>query len=245
MDINSYGQGLPNFGLANTTTGFATLFVGIACLLLCYLVQRQSKAWHFAYWMIVITGIFTVTLHGFGETVQGFGPRWFWAFLDTGSNIVVTWAIALAIVNDFYSQNSQKAKQYQMLLTLFMIVGVFWHLYDRYPATERIMVIPLGKWGGFYPGEACLIAFALLNVFLFFNKRDVIPQLAKPLLYLVAGTFTCGLLLATASNNKIIFPFFSLHAIWHLVSAFGFLFLWALIHVKDRELALHNKQEVI
>ena len=240
MDINSYGQTLPNFGLANTTTGFATLFVGIACLLLCHLVQRQSKAWHFAYWMIVITGIFTVTLHGFGETAQGFGPRWFWAFLDTGSNIVVTWATALAIVNDFYSQNAQKTKQYQRLLTLFMIVGVSWHFYDRYPSTERMMVIPLGQWGGFYPGETFLIAFAILNVFLFFNKRDVIPQPAKPLLYLVAATFTCGLLLATASNDKIIYPFLSLHAIWHLVSAFGFLFLWALVHVKDRELGLKH-----
>ena len=98
VDLTTYGQTLPNFGLANTTTGFATLFVGIACLLLCHLVQKQSKAWHFAWWMVVVTGIFTITLHGFGETVQGFGPRWFWAFLDTGSNIVVTWATALAIV---------------------------------------------------------------------------------------------------------------------------------------------------
>lgn len=234
-----YGAHLPNFGLANTTTGFATLFVGIACLLLCYLVRKQSKAWHFVWWMVVVTGVLTITLHGFGETVEGFGPRWFWGFLDTGSNIIVTWAIALAVVDDFYSQDAVKGKHFQILLTAFMLIGVSWHFYDQFPATERFMLIPLGKWGGFYPGESCLIAFALLNVVLFFNKRDEIPDAAKPLLYLVTGTFLCGLLLATASNDKIIYPFFSLHALWHLVSAFGFLFLWALVHVKDRELALH------
>lgn len=240
MDIHTYGEQLPNFGLANTTTGFATLFVGIACLLLCYLVQKQSKAWHFAYWMIVVTGIFTVTLHGFGETAQVFGPRWFWAFLDTGSNIVVTWAIALAVLDDLYHQHAASLKRYKLFLTLFMIVGVAWHFYDRYPATERFMIIPLGKWGGFYPGEFCLITFALINGFLFFNKRKQLPEKSLPLLYLVATTFLIGLLLATASNDKIIYPFFSLHAIWHLVSAFGFLFLWALVHVKDRELTLKH-----
>src|SRR5690606_13238834 len=141
-------------------------------LLLCYLVQRQSKAWHFTYWMIVVTGVFTVTLHGFGETVAGFGPRWFWGFLDTGSNIVVTWAVSLAIVDDFYSRDAVTGKRAQLLLTLFMLIGVSWHFYDQYPAIERFMLIPLGNWGGFYPGETCLIAFALLNVILFFNRRD-------------------------------------------------------------------------
>ena len=236
-----YGSHLPNFGLANTTTGFATLFVGVACLLLCYMVKKQSKAWHFTWWMVVVTGIFTVTLHGFGETVQGFGPRWFWGFLDTGSNIIVTWAVALAIVDDFYKQHPARTKQYQILLTAFMLLGVGWHFYDLHPDTPRSMLIPLGQWGGFYPGETCLIIFALLNVFLFFHKRKEIPPAAKPLLYLVAGTFLMGLLLATASNDKIIYPFFSLHALWHLVSAFGFLFLWALVHVKDRDLLLTRK----
>jgi hypothetical protein len=89
---------LPAYGLANTLTGFATLFSGALALAFCRWVAPQPPRWQFAYWMIVVTGVFTVTLHGFGETVPGFGPRWFWAFLDTGSNIVVAWALALGVL---------------------------------------------------------------------------------------------------------------------------------------------------
>jgi hypothetical protein len=126
---------LPNFGLANTITGFATLFAGATCLGLCRLVRPQPRHWHFVYWMILTTGIFTVTLHGFGETVEGYGPRWFWAFLDTGSNIVVAWSLALAALADYYQ--GSKRRTGQIAVTLAMIVGVAWHFYDRLPSTER------------------------------------------------------------------------------------------------------------
>lgn len=234
-------ENLPNFGLANTSTGFATLFCGIVALIFCYTVRQQPKSWLFAYWMIVLTGVFTVTLHGFGETNPVFLPRWFWAFLDTGSNIVVTWAIALAVVSDYYFENK---KRNQILLTVLMLVGVGWHYYDRHPSTPRNYLIELGNWGGFYPGEACLITFSVLVVVLFFRKRMTIPAKAKPLLYLVTTTFLIGLLLASAQNNKIVYPFFALHAIWHLVSAFGFVMLWAFNDVRFSEESLNYKQVV-
>ena len=219
---------LPNFGVANTVTGFATLFSGALPLMLTWLMHPQPRRWVFAYWMIVVTGVFTVTLHGFGETNPIWGERWFWSFLDTGSNIVVTWAMALAIVGDFYGPAIRRWAV--PLLTLLMLVGVGWHFYDRMPGTERFMAIPLGDWGGFYPGETWLIGFSWLNVGLFAaNWGKILPQ-ARPLLLTAFFMFFCGMLLASASNEKIIYPFIPLHALWHLVSAYAFIVIWAFNH---------------
>jgi len=224
---------LPAHGLANTITGFATLFSGAIALAFCRWVAPQPTRWRFAYWMIVVTGVFTVTLHGFGETVTGFGPRWFWAFLDTGSNIVVAYSLALGVVGDYYEPAF--ARRAKPLLTLAMLVGVAWHLYDRLPGTERAYLVPLGDWGGFYPGESWLIAFAWLVVGLFWARRERIPAPAKPLLWLVVAIFFGGMLLATASNEQIVYPFFAMHALWHVVGAFGFVALWAFNHVRFAE----------
>ena len=221
-------EALPNYGLANTVTGFATLFSGILPLLLTKFMHPQPGRWVFAYWMILVTGVFTVTLHGFGETNPVWGERWFWAFLDTGSNIVVTWAIAMAITGDFYRD---AAKRWAIpVLTVLMVVGVAWHYYDRLPETPRMKVIPLGEWGGFYPGETWLIGFSWLNVALFFINRKNVPASTLPLLFLTFATFFVGMLLASASNSMIVYPFVPLHALWHLVSAYGFILLWAFNH---------------
>jgi hypothetical protein len=221
---------LPDFGLANTITGFATFFSGCLCLALSRLVRPQPARWRFVYWMIVVTGVFTVTLHGFGETVTGFGPRWIWSFLDTGSNIVVAWSIALAILGDY--DPPDRVRRARAVLTAAMAIGVAWHFYDCLPGTERRYLIPLGAWGGFYPGETALIAFAWTTVALFHRRRDRIPAEAKPLLRLVVAIFFSGMLLATASNDAILYPFFALHALWHLVGAFGFVTLWAFNDVR-------------
>ncbi|MCB1844850.1 MAG: hypothetical protein KDI09_17940 [Halioglobus sp.] len=221
-------EALPNFGLANTVTGFATLFSGLLPLLLTRLMYPQPARWVFAYWMIVVTGVFTVTLHGFGETNPVWGERWFWGFLDTGSNIVVTWAMALAIVGDFYRPSVRRWAI--PVLTAIMLVGVGWHYYDRLPETPRTLVIALGEWGGFYPGETWLIGFSWLNVGLFAANWRAIPPPARPLLLASLAVFFCGMLLASASNDKIIYPFIPMHALWHLVSAYGFIIIWAFNH---------------
>jgi hypothetical protein len=223
-------EALPAFGLANTVTGFATLFSGCMCLLLTHLVRPQPAGWRFAYWMIVVTGVFTVTLHGFGETVSGFGPHWFWGFLDTGSNIVVAWAMALGVLGDYYAPQTQRWAR--PALTVAMLLGVGWHLLDQLPGHERSYLLPLGSWGGFYPGESFLIGFAWVVTGLFYARRTRIPAPAKPLLGLVVAIFFSGMLLATASNEQIVYPFFSIHALWHLVGAFGFIALWAFNDVR-------------
>lgn len=221
---------LPAFGLANTTTGFATLFAGLACLVLARLVHPHPARWRFAYWMIVVTGVFTITLHGFGETNPVFGPVWFWRFLDTGSNIVVAWSIALAVLGDYYEDPFRRRAR--AALTVAMAIGVAWHFRDSTPGADRVYLVPLGAWGGFYPGESCLIALSFAVVALFAARRARIPAAARPLLALVTGLFFAGMLLATARNDVVLYPFLALHALWHLVGAFAFVGLWAFNHVR-------------
>jgi hypothetical protein len=219
---------LPNYGLANTITGFATLFSGLIALAFCWLIARHPARWMLVYALIVVTGVFTITLHGFGETNPVWGERWFWAFLDTGSNIVVAWGIARAVLIDFYTPRTQAWARPLALLS--MVIGVAWHFQDR--ASAGGYLVGFGAWGGFNPGEAWLILFSIANTALFFAKRRTIPARAMPLLLLVTALFLAGLGLATASNEAILFPFLSLHALWHLVGAFGFVALWAFNDVR-------------
>jgi hypothetical protein len=223
-------EALPNYGLANTVTGFATLFSGLIALAFCWLIAKHPPRWMLVYWLIVVTGVFTITLHGFGETNPVLGERWFWAFLDTGSNIVVAWGIARAVLIDFYSAKTQAWAR--PLALILMLAGVAWHFQDR--ASAGGYLVGFGAWGGFNPGEAWLILFSLANTALFYAKRRAIPPRAMPVLLLVTAIFLAGLGLASAANDAIVFPFFSLHALWHVVGAFGFVALWAFNEVRFR-----------
>ena len=71
---------------------------------------------------------------------------------------------------------------------------------------------------------------------LFVARRDRIPSASMRSLLVVFGLFVSGMLLATAKNDVIVAPFLSMHALWHLVGAFGFVFFWAFNH-KRLELA--------
>lgn len=216
-------------GLANTATGFAILFNGGFAWYLSCRWPGQPRRWQWVYVTIFVTGVFTVTLHGFGETCACFGERWFWAFLDTGSNLVVTYAIALALSMDL-NRNPAQLRRWQVVLTAIFVIGISWHFYDRLPSTPRGYAIPLGEWGGFYPGEACLVVFSWLNLFLFVKLRHSLDRTAQHLLWLLAITFFIGMLLASASSSQVVAPFFAVHALWHLVAALGFLWLWAFNH---------------
>jgi hypothetical protein len=134
------------------------------------------------------------------------------------------------VLGDYWPPAAQRRGR--RLLLAAMLVGVVWHFVDTLPDGERHHLVPLGAWGGFYPGESFLIAFAWLVIGLFAARRREIPSRAKPLLWLCAGVFFVGMLLATASNEAIVPPFFAMHALWHLVGAFGFVVLWAFNHVR-------------
>ncbi len=218
-------EAFPAFALANTITGFATLLAGCLCVILARLIHLQPRRWRFVYWTMIVAGVFTITLHGFGETTL-FGPRWLWAFLDTGSNIVVAWAVAQAVLEDFYSANTQAWAR--PALTMGMGVGIGWHLYDRFPTGQRSYLIGFSEWGGFYPGESWLIALSWVAVAMIYRQRRLLSEEAMRLLRLVVAILFIGMLLAAARDDLVIAPFLSPHALLHLVSAFGFIALWAL-----------------
>src|SRR5690606_34387703 len=98
----------------------------------------------------------------------------------------------------------------------------------------KTYAIPLGGLGGFYPGEAMLIADAIAIVALFYAARREIAPEAMPLLHCVTGIFLAGLGLATADGSVVIGRVGSMHALWHVVGGFGFIFLWAFVHVRLR-----------
>jgi hypothetical protein len=116
-----------------------------------------------------------------------------------------------------------------------MLIGVAWHFYDRMMAGGYL--VGFGAWGGFKPGQSWLIAFSLAATILFYLKRKAVPPKAMPLLVLVTAIFLAGLLMATAKNDTIVFPFLSLHALWHVTGAFGFIALWAFNDVRFRKAA--------
>lgn len=228
-------EALQGDGLANTMTGFANLFAGCTCLALSRLLRPQPASWRFAYWMVVLSGVATVALHGFGGTVSGYAPRWLGSFLDTGSNVVIAWALALAVLSDYYAGAVRIVGR--LLLTIAMLAGVGWHLYDRLLSSECAYRLRVGDWGSFDPGEALLIALCFGVAGLLLARWRAIPPRARPLLASVLGIFLVGMLLATARSREIVPPYLAVDALWHLVAAFGLVFLWAFNHVCCEERA--------
>jgi hypothetical protein len=114
------------------------------------------------------------------------------------------------------------------------LAGVAW-IFREAITGEKHYLIPFGEHGGFYTGEVLLILDSFLVVGLLFARRREIAARAKPLLYLVTATFTVGLFLATAGNQEVAEPFWSWHALWHVVGAFGFVLFWAFNHVRFEE----------
>ena len=208
--------------LANTVTGFATLFSGAMALSLCGAMGRHPPRWMAVYVAIVVTGVFTVTYHGLGET-HG------WKVLDNGSNLAVTAAMTSAVLGDFVSPAvaarwTRVAWGVNAAVILLMAVV---------PATTDVaQTLTFGGWGGYMVGELVLIANALSVLGLFVAYRQAIPDGARPLLRRTAWTFALGAALSTANGDLVVATLLPLHALWHLVGAFGFIFLWALNHAR-------------
>lgn len=207
--------------LANTITGFATLLSGLTAWIFSHWVGPQPGRWRFVYACIVVTGVFTVGWHGWAtESLR---------ILDVGTNLLVVWAIQLAILGDYDAPATRN--RVAAASGALNLLGIAWMA--REAATGvRHYVIDLGAFGGFYAGEALLIFDAFLATALFYRQRARIPRAAKPLLWSVTGIFLVGLGLATAAGTTVHHRILSYHALWHLVGAFGFLFLWAFNHVR-------------
>jgi hypothetical protein len=208
--------------LANAVSAYATTLSGLLALALTTLMGAQPKRWLIAYLCVVVTGVATVWYHGFGET--------FWPGLaDIGTNLLLAWALQVAVLGDFYTPTTRRRVAW--LSGAVILTFIAWKVAVG-PGSSSAFPVTLGSFGGFNVGEVLLIANSLLVVGLFYARRAVIPQNARPLLYLLTATFFAGLLLATASNHRVDLQVMAYHATWHIVAAFGFIELWAFNHVR-------------
>lgn len=206
--------------LANTVTGFATALSGLTALILCGTLGRQPGRWLGAYAMMFVTGVFTVTYHGLGET-HG------WKVLDNGTNLLLVASIHHAILGDFASPQTRiwgRALTWALNLSVVALMTLV-------PSTTEVQeTVTFGAWGGYMVGEIVLIADAVAALLLFVRYRAEIPARAGVLLRACAAAFAVGAALSTAGNDVVVARLYPLHALWHLVSAFGFLLLWAANH---------------
>lgn len=211
--------------LANIVTSYCTCFGGILPITLTILTKRQPARWVFAYLCVLITGVFTVWLHA------NEGNR-LASFFDVGSNILLAWALQVAVSGDFLKGRARSVLiGASSLLNLAVLV---WLAYEV-TAPQKVPLIRFGDFGQFYTGEVALIVNCWIVAGLFFVNLGKIPSVARPLLYLVFSIFFAGMLLATASNRQISFGIFPWHAVWHIFGMLGFFAMWVFNEVRFDE----------
>lgn len=212
--------------LANAVTSFATCLGGIMPLLFTALAGKQPRRWVFVYACVLITGIPTVILHAYeGNRLA--------SFFDVGTNILLAWALQLAVAGDFLTPNARRRLTWTS--TCINAGVLLWLLHEVF-AVEKTPLIRFGSFGEFYAGEVALILNCLVGTGLFVAHHSRIPRQARGLFYLIVSMFLCGLFLATAGNSHVSSRIFAWHAVWHLIGAFGFVTLWLFNHVRFTDL---------
>lgn len=205
--------------LTNTITGFCTILAGVIPLLLCRWLGPQPGRWLFVYWCIFITGLPTVGFHGWGTS---------WLRVsDTGSNLLLAWAIQLAVLGDYYTPKTRL--RVAVVSGIVNLVAITQMIREEVIGA-KVYLVDLGDFGGFHPGESVLILDSILVVGLMVAQRRQIAPEAMPLLRVVIFCFLVGVGLASATNTTLHARIWSYHALWHIVSATGFVFLWAFNH---------------
>ena len=220
---------LPHWAMANAITSFATILAGVFTVALSLATGGQPRRWLHAYAWIFLTGIPTLGLHGFGEPF-GAPSHPYWSVADTGSNLILAWAILVAVLGDFHPPAT--ARRVALATLAINLAAIAWMTYERCVLPERTHVIPLGEFGGFYAGEFVLILDSFLVAGLLYRARDRIVPAARPVLHIVLVSFLVGLGLATAANEQVGGPVLAYHALWHLVGAFGFMAFWVMNHIR-------------
>lgn len=216
--------------LANAVTSVCTIGAGVTTLAFGRWVGRHPARWMFVYFCLFLTGLPTLGWHGWGVVA----PDWTrdgWQVADIASNLLLAWSVQLAVAGDFHGP--RMVRRILWGSGAVNLAAVLWMVREAVVGT-KVHWIPLGEFGGFYAGEAVLIADAVLAVGLFYAARARIAAEAKPLLHAVTAIFLVGLGLATADGDVVAGRVGSLHALWHVLGSFGFLFLWAFTEVRLR-----------
>lgn len=221
---------LPPPDLANAVTSFCTIGAGVTTLVLGRWVGRHPSRWMFVYLCLFLTGLPTLGWHGWG-TVATDWTHETWRVADVGTNLLLAWALQLAVAGDFHGPRTVRRLAWGS--GAVNAAAVLWMVREAVTGVKTHW-IPLGEFGGFYAGEAVLIADAVLVVGLFYAARRRIAAPARPLLHAVTAIFLVGLGLATADGDVVLGRVGSLHALWHVLGGFGFLFLWAFTEVRLR-----------
>lgn len=209
--------------LANAVTGFATIFAGLVTFVLPLLIRRHPARWMAVYAAIFVTGVPTVWYHGYGET--------FWpGFADISTNLILGWLLIIAALWDGYAPRIRWWVAAGMGLLNLAAIG--FRLSVGLLGTTNFLVVSLGDFGGFTLGETMLISDSFLAVILLYLRLTCVPLRARPLLYTMTVIFLVGTALASAGNHVVEYRILAYHALWHLVGAFGFVFLWAFNEVR-------------
>lgn len=214
--------------LANAVTSFCTIGAGLTTLLLCRYVGAQPDRWLAAYLCLFLTGIPTLGWHGWGGEA--------WRIADVGTNLLLVYVIQLAVLGDFYKHRFRR--RFASISGGLNLAAVLWMIAEGFRGGPA-EAIDFGEFGGFQVGEAVLILDAIAVVALIALRRERIPTAARPLLRLVVTCFVAGLLLASAAGDTIHGRIGSYHALWHVLSAFGFIFFWAFNHVRFSRAGIH------
>lgn len=207
--------------LANAVTSFCTIGSGATALLLCRYVGSQPDRWLTAYFCLFFTGLPTLGWHGWGTE--------FWRVSDVGTNLLLAYSLQLAVLGDFYAGTFRR--RFALVSGVINLLAVLW-MYGEALSGDYGYALGFGEHGGFQVGEVVLILDSIAVVALMVARRDRIPAIAMPLLHIVIACFIVGLFLATAAGDVVIGRVGSLHALWHVVSGFGFLFFWGFNHVR-------------
>ena len=127
-------------------------------------------------------------------------------FCDVATNILLVWAIQLAVAFDFMQGKSRK----NLIIATSIFNGIVWiWLFAEMVLASDFNLITFGSFGHFQPGEVALIlnAWGVVGLFVLHLKR--IPKPARPALLATFLIFFCGMVLATAKGSQIsayIFP---------------------------------------
>jgi hypothetical protein len=216
--------------LANAVTSVCTIGAGVTASAFGTWVSRHPTRWRFAYFCIFLTGLPTLGWHGWG-TIATDWTHETWRVADVGSNLLLAWAVQMAVAGDFYAPTF--VRRLAIGSGALNLAAIGWMVGEG-ATGSKVHWIPLGRFGGFYAGEAVLITDAFLTVGLFYAARARIPAAARPLLYAVTALFLFGFGLAIADGDVVIGRMGSMHALWHVIGSFGLLFLWAFTEVRLR-----------
>lgn len=208
--------------ISNVVTSFATLWSGIIVTLFWWYEGKQPLRWLFFYLAIIITAIPTI-VHHMHPTQQ------FWTSIDIMSNILLVWALELALAGDFLKEVLYK--KFVCVLSIINLLVVLKLGYEIYSPPEDIF-LSLGEKSGFTFGEVALILNAILSVSVIAYYSKTFTRKQKSILKVLIAMFLLGLILATGSDDYIKPTFIGWHSLWHVTGAFGFVVFWFFNHLR-------------